>query len=100
MNRKFDLAASRDAQAKVRDPARTPAARTLLELHTTRESFFNFALRMSRQHKAYFLELYSPNETRQAEFAARAESSLGEQARIESQDTLDFDHYLARYFVG
>jgi hypothetical protein len=44
--------------------------------------------------------MYSSNVTRQAEFAARAEDSLAEQARIESQDTLDFDQYLARYFVG
>ena len=77
-------------EAKVRDPARTPAARTLLELHTTGESFFNFALRMSRQHKAYFLELYSPNEARQAEFAAQAEHSLAEQARIESARSFGF----------
>jgi glutamate--cysteine ligase len=87
-------------EAKVRDPSRTPAARTLLELNTTGESFFNFALRMSTQHKAYFLQLYSPNETRQVEFAAQAESSLAEQARVESQDNLDFDRYLARYFAG
>jgi glutamate--cysteine ligase len=87
-------------EAKVRDPARTPAARTLMELRTTGESFFNFALRMSRQHKAYFLELYSPNEARQAEFAAQAEASLAAQSRIESEDTLDFDRYLARYFAG
>jgi glutamate--cysteine ligase len=86
--------------AKVRDPQRTPAARTLLELHTTGESFFKFALRMSRQHKAYFVELYSPNELRQAEFAARAAASLVEQARIEAEDRLDFDRYLARYFEG
>ena len=80
--------------------SRTPAARTLLELNTTGESFFKFALRMSMQHKAYFLELYSPNETRQAEFAAQAESSLAEQAKVEAQDNLDFDRYLARYFAG
>ncbi len=87
-------------EAKVRDPARTPAARTILELRTTGESFFNFALRMSKQHKAYFLELYSPNEARQAEFAAQAEASLAEQSRVESEDRLDFDQYLARYFAG
>jgi hypothetical protein len=55
---------------------------------------------MSKQHKAYFLELYSPNETRQTEFAARAKASLAEQAHIERQDSLDFDQYLARYFAG
>jgi glutamate--cysteine ligase len=86
-------------EAKIRDPSRTPAARTLLELNTTEESFFKFALRMSKQHKEYFLGLYSPNEDRQAEFAARAEASLTEQARIESADRLDFDQYLARYFA-
>jgi glutamate--cysteine ligase len=87
-------------EAKVRDPARTPAARTILELRTTGESFFNFALRMSKQHKAYFLELYSPNEARQTEFAAQAEASLAEQSRVESEDRLDFDQYLGRYFAG
>jgi hypothetical protein len=55
---------------------------------------------MSTQHKAYFLQLYPPNEARQAEFAARAEDSLAEQARVEAQDHLDFDQYLARYFAG
>ena len=87
-------------EAKVRDPARTPAARTLQELHTTRESFFNFALRMSTQHKAYFVELYSPNESRQAEFSLQAEASLAGQTHIENEDRLDFDHYLARYFAS
>jgi glutamate--cysteine ligase len=87
-------------EAKVRDPSRTPAARTLLELATTGESFFKFALRMSRQHKEYFLQLYSPNEARQAEFGAQAETSLAEQARLEAADTLDFEQYLARYFAG
>jgi glutamate--cysteine ligase len=87
-------------EAKVRDPARTPSARTLLEMRTTGESFFNFALRMSKQHKAYFLELYSPNQARQQEFAARAEASLAEQTRLEGEDRLDFDQYLARYFTG
>ncbi len=70
-------------------------------LHTTGESFFNFALRMSTQHKAYFLELYSPNESRQAEFSLQAEASLAEQARLEGMtDRLDFDQYLARYFAS
>src|SRR5262245_37869047 len=86
-------------EGKVRDPARTPAARTLQELRTSGESFFKFALRMSTQQKAYFVELYSSNESRQAEFAAQAEASLAEQARLEKEDRLDFDQYLARYFA-
>jgi glutamate--cysteine ligase len=67
---------------------------------TNEESFFNFALRMSQIHKSYLLDLYSPNESRQDEFAAEAEESLQAQARIEATDKLSFDEYLARYFAA
>jgi glutamate--cysteine ligase len=87
-------------EAKIRDVSLTPSARTLLEMRTNDESFFDFALRMSRLHKDYFLDLYSPNDARQEELAAEAEASLEEQARIEAADTLTFDEYLARYFAG
>ena len=86
--------------AKVRETALTPAARTLEEMRVNEESFFDFALRMSAVHKSYFLELYSPNESRQQEFAAEAEASIAEQARIEASDRLSFDEYLARYFAA
>jgi glutamate--cysteine ligase len=93
------FATALDAQAaKVHEPSLTPSARSLLEMRTNGESFFNFALRMSGVHKAYFLELYSPNESRQEEFAREAEESLVEKARVEAADTLSFDQYLARYF--
>jgi hypothetical protein len=55
---------------------------------------------MSALHKSYFLELHSPNESRQDEFAGEADASLHEQARIESADRISFDEYLARYFAG
>jgi glutamate--cysteine ligase len=53
---------------------------------------------MSRAHKAYFLDLYPPNEHRLAEFASEGEESLRRQAEIEAADTLTFDQYLAHYF--
>jgi glutamate--cysteine ligase len=86
--------------AKVHDVSLTPSARTLLEMRTHEESFFRFALRMSQLHKAYFLDLYSPNESRQGEFAQEAEASLDEQARVEAADAISFDEYLARYFAA
>ena len=55
---------------------------------------------MSQQHKSYFLDLYSPNESRQDEFAAEAEASLQEQSRVERSDTICFDEYLAHYFAA
>jgi glutamate--cysteine ligase len=86
--------------AKVHDVSLTPSARSLLEMRTNEESFFHFALRMSQLHKSYFLELHSPNESRQDEFAQEAEASLQEQARIEATDSISFEQYLARYFAA
>jgi glutamate--cysteine ligase len=90
-----------DAQAaKVHEPSLTPSARSLLEMRTTGESFFHFALRMSSVHKAYFLELHAPNEVLQEVFEQEAEDSVREQARVEAADDMDFDAYLARYFAA
>jgi len=87
-------------QAKITEPGLTPAARLLTELSRDHESFFDLGLRMSQLHRSYFLELYSPNESRQLEFAQEADASLTEQARIEGADRLTFGEYLAQYFAG
>jgi glutamate--cysteine ligase len=85
-------------EEKVRDASLTPAARTMDELRTNDESFFDFALRMSKMHKSYFRELFSPNEARQEEFRHEAQESIVSQARIEAADRLSFDEYLQQYF--
>jgi glutamate--cysteine ligase len=72
----------------------------LHEMRTNHESFFNFALRMSKVHQSYFRELLSPNPSRQDEFAAEAAASIEQQAHIEASDTIGFDDYLARYFAA
>jgi glutamate--cysteine ligase len=86
-------------RAKIDDVERTPSARLLAEMRETGESFFQLAQRMSRLHKDYFLDLYPPNERRRAEFAAAAQESHEEQARIEAADQCDFDTYLAHYLA-
>src|SRR5690606_32115057 len=58
---KPDTAALDLQEDRVRDPQLTPSARSLQGLRTTGESFFEFAARMSRVHKSYFLELYPTN---------------------------------------
>jgi len=97
--RPYATALDRQA-AKVHETSLTPSARSLLEMRTTGESFFSFALRMSGEHKAYFLELHSPNEALQQAFAREAGESLRQQSQIEASDTLGFDAYLARYFAS
>src|SRR5712672_1530435 len=86
--------------AKVANVALTPSARLMEELTTTDEPFFDLALRMSKTHKDYFLELYPPNEERLPEFAAQAQESLAKQAAIEAGDKGTFEQYLERYFAN
>jgi glutamate--cysteine ligase len=94
------MAALEVQEAKIHDAALTPAARTLSELRTNGESFFDFAKRMSKAHKAYFLDLYPPNEARLKQFREEADASLERQAQIERTDTVDFDRYLATYLAA
>jgi glutamate--cysteine ligase len=85
--------------AKIDDAARTPSARLMAELQDSGESFFDLALRMSATHKDYFLDLYTPNGERLAEFKNEAEESLQKQRKIELSETGTFKEYLARYFA-
>ncbi len=92
-------AALEQQRAKIDDVERTPSARLLTEMRQTGETFPELALRMSKLHKDYFLDLYPPNERRLAEFAAAAEESHEAQQRIEATDKVDFDTYLADYLA-
>ncbi len=85
-------------RGKVEDVALTPSARLMTELNGG-ESFFDLALRMSAAHKAYFLDLYPPNQERLKEFGQEAQESLQAQRRIEASDTGTFEQYLQRYFA-
>jgi glutamate--cysteine ligase len=84
--------------AKIEDVTLTPSARLMNEL-SAGESFFDLALRMSAMHKAYFLDLYPPNEERLREFSEEAKESLAAQQAIEAADRGTFAEYLARYFA-
>jgi glutamate--cysteine ligase len=96
--RPYALALAAQA-AKIEDVALTPSARLMREMADTGESFFDLALRMSRLHKDYFLDLYTPNDERLREFGAAAAESLIKQRDIEASDRVSFDDYLARYFA-
>ena len=93
--------ASLEAQReKFDDVAKTPSARLLQEMRTANEGFFELALRMSRTHKAYFLELYPPDAGRLAAFHEEAVESHAEQRRIEAADRTPFDAFVAAYLAG
>jgi glutamate--cysteine ligase len=88
------LAAQR---GKITDPRLLPSARVLAAMRERGQSFGQFALDMSVRHKAAFAARVMPPQERAA-FAATAERSIAEQARIEAADRVDFDTYLADYF--
>jgi glutamate--cysteine ligase len=85
--------------AKLDDVALTPSARLIKELRDTGESFFELALRMSRQHRNYFLELYPPNAARLAQFAGEAAESLEAARAVAAASTGSFEEYLASYLA-
>jgi glutamate--cysteine ligase len=86
--------------AKVANVALTPSARLMEELTTTDESFFDLALRMSKAHKDYFVDLYPTNEERLAEFSSQAAESLAKQQSIEASDKGTYEEYVQRYFAN
>jgi glutamate--cysteine ligase len=90
-----------DAQReKIEDPARTPSARILETLARRRESFFDFALRLSRRHKAYFDSLPPPQPEVGERLAAEARASHERQDEIERAPQPPFEEYLRRYYAG
>jgi hypothetical protein len=64
----------------------------------TGESLFDLALRTSATHKAYFLDLYQPNEAVLRRFAEEADESLRKAEAMAAAPRGDFDQYLADYF--
>ena len=86
--------------AKIEDSSLTPSARILAEMRQEGESFFEFARRMSRQHREYFASLPPMSPERLAAFEAEAARSLEAQQALEAAQDEPFEAYLARYFAG
>jgi glutamate--cysteine ligase len=81
----------------IADPERLPSARMLSEMAASNESYFQYAMRLSREHRDYFLETRL-DEAQRLQFEAEATRSLAEQREIEASDKLSFTEYLQKYF--
>jgi glutamate--cysteine ligase len=86
-------------RAKVDDVGATPSARLLRELEVEGEAFFHFALRMSREHRDYFRDLYPPKPSQLDVFRAEADESVLAQQRIEAADEISFEEFVANWFA-
>jgi glutamate--cysteine ligase len=80
------------------DPELTTSARMLGQMRDNNEGFFDFAKRMSMKHYKYFNSLELSEQKKQL-FEKAATDSIAQQRRIESEDNVDFDEYLKRYFA-
>jgi glutamate--cysteine ligase len=83
---------------KVQEPDLTPSARMLAEMRANRESFFEFARRISECHRDHFLarELTAG---RRALFDRMSRESVERQRELEAGDDVGFDEFLERYFT-
>lgn len=90
--------ALRRQMESLRDPDRTPSARMLAEMRANGESFFQFAMRMSRSHYEYFKSRELTAQRRRF-FEEEAERSLERQAHLERTTDSSFDDYLTQYFA-
>jgi len=86
--------------ARLADAGLTPSARVLGDMLQEGESFYAFAMRMSRQHRDYFRSIPPMSAASLAAFTAEAAASLERQAAIEAADDLPFEEYLRHYFEG
>jgi glutamate--cysteine ligase len=81
----------------IADPERLPSARMLAEMKAADESFFQYAMRLSRQHRDYFQSTRLTDDKRER-FETEASRSLAAQRDIEASDELTFPEYLENYF--
>jgi glutamate--cysteine ligase len=83
---------------KLDNPDLTPSAQILAQLQERKLSHSAFSLAQSRAHRETLLQ--TPlSEERQSYFSELVDNSINDQARIETEDQLDFDQYLASYLA-
>ncbi len=80
-------------------PELTPSARMLDEMREKGEGFYQYAMRMSRQHQASFAAETLSNEKIQF-YKSLAKTSLEQQLHIEQSDTLPYATFIERYFAN
>lgn len=78
----------------------TPAARMLEEMRQNQETFFQFAKRLSDQHRAHFLSLPT-NAPIQQQLLQLRQQSLADQQQLEQKElaaNISLEDYIAAYY--
>src|SRR5690606_2263468 len=103
----YDEALGGDAYARALQAQRnkldhadsTPSARLLGDLRDSGLSFHDYTLQQSRQHADTMRAQPLPTDIATA-YATAAQQSHDEQARLEQDDNVDFDTYVAQYHAA
>lgn len=91
------LSALNRYRQRIEDPDATPSAKMIREMRDNKEGFYQFSLRKSQEHDAFFRSM-KIDESRIAYFQQLSEKSIEEQLKIEQADVLNFDNFLDHYF--
>jgi glutamate--cysteine ligase len=84
-------------RAKIADPELTPSARMIAEMDQNGEEFYQFALRMSRQHQQWF-NGRPLDDAKRRQFERLARESITKQQTIEAANDVPFETFLQNYF--
>ena len=83
----------------INHPEYTPSARMLDEMREKGEGFYQYAMRMSRQHQATFATGMLSEEKIHF-YQALAKNSLEQQRELEKNDTLPYATFIEQYFAN
>ena len=82
---------------KIQNPELTPSAKVLSDMQAHNQSYFDFAMSLSKQHQQEFTKI--PLTAQQLDYFQTArDNSIQRQSDTEAQDDLAFDEYLSRFY--
>ena len=84
-------------RSKIEDADLTPSARILGEMIDGKEEFFEYSLRLSKQHQQSYLSR-PLSEERRVQFEALVHQSIQRQQKLESDEELPFEQFMQNYF--
>lgn len=87
-----------ELRERIQEPDATPSARMLHTMREHQEGFFDFALRISRQHQEFFRQVALDSGKLQ-QYRQWADDSHARQREIEGRNNQSFADYLADYFA-
>ncbi len=81
---------------KLSNPNSLPSARILDDMRTQDITYYRFAMQQTQAHKQFFAE-HALAPDRAAYFEQQAVDSIAERQRLEQQDDISFEEFMARY---